>query len=58
MSAAMIVACLAVILTLGAWAGICIAEANERIDRTLEELVLSKQMTDDLNSAAADLGWK
>ena len=33
-------------------------DTNDRINRDIEALVLSKQMTDDLNAAAHDLGWK
>jgi hypothetical protein len=57
MELSVIVALLSVVLALAAYAAIRICEINDQIDRDIEALVMSKQMTDDLNAAATDLGW-
>ncbi len=35
-----------------------ICDTNDRINHDIEALILSKQMTDDLNTAAEQAGWK
>jgi hypothetical protein len=52
------VAALAVALSLIGIAVTNWIDTNDRINRDIESLVMSKQMTDDLNAAANDLGWK
>lgn len=58
MTALFFVAALAVALVLIGVAAANWMDTNDRINRDIEALVLSKQMTDDLNAAAQDLGWK
>lgn len=43
---------LAVLIPLGAWIGIRIAEANEELDRDLADLVMSTEFLDGLNTEA------
>ena len=58
MTFAFILGLLAVTIALTGYATIRMCEEKERIDRDIESLVLSKQLTDDLNNAANDLGWR
>ena len=58
MSLPLFVALLAVVLALAGYAAIRICEINDQIDSDIQALVMSKQMTDDLNAAATDLGWR
>jgi hypothetical protein len=58
MTALFYMAALAVALVLIGVAVTNWMDTNDRINRDIEALVLSKQMTDDLNAAANDLGWK
>ena len=58
MTALFCVAALAVALVLIDVAVTNWMDTNDRINRDIEALVLSKQMTDDLNAHAQQLGWK
>ena len=45
-------AVLAILIPLGAWIGIRTCEANDQIDRTLADFVMSNDFSDELNRAA------
>lgn len=58
MTFALILGLLAVTLALTGYATIRMCESNDRTDRDIQALLLSRQLTDDLNRAAADLRWR
>lgn len=58
MTFALILGLLAVTLALTGYATIRMCEMNDRTDRDIQALLLSRQLTDDLNRAAADLRWR